>query len=592
MTQAKSKKSKLKTHWNLKLLYQSPTDPQIEADLKHYKEKRQAFAKKYQNQADYLTNEDQLLAALTDYQELLNQLNGARPLMYFHYLSSLKTGDQSAQAKLNKLTNQLTKAYNQLTFFPIKLGKIDPAYQEKFLKSDKLKPFHYLLERRFLLAKYDLKEEQEKILNLTDQTGQQMWVKGVEKSLHQKTVKFQGQELPLAAASCKIPELSTKPRRELHQKLLKKASQVTDFAEAELNAIITHKKISDELRGFKQPYQQTILANENNEQIILDLVDLITKNFNLAHRFYQVKAKLLKLDKLTYADRAAKLDSFNQKYSFDQTYQLIKKTFKQLDPQFSQILTSMTKQGQLDVFPKKGKVGGAFCSSSTNNPTYVLLNHTDDFNSATTMAHELGHALHSELSKTQPVIYQSYSASTAETASTFFEQLVFEQLIQDFSQEQKIVALHNQLQDDINTIFRQIALFNFELQLHQQVRKQGYLGAQQIGQLLNQHTQAYLGNIFKLTNQDGQFFILWPHLRYFFYTYTYAYGHLISKALVRKVKTQPEFIKKVVEFLQAGGSDTPENIFKKIGIEIAKPDFFKTGLAEVEAGISELEKLV
>ncbi len=580
------------TQWNLKLLYESPQDPQIKKDLKQYQQKRKEFAQKYKNRTDYLEDVDALLTALTEYEQLLEELNGARPLIYFHYLTSIKSHNEQAQAQLNKITTELTKAHNQLTFFPIKLGKIDQAYQDKFLSTDKLKKYHYLLKLRFQLAKYDLKEDQEKVINLVDQTSHQMWVKGVEKALNNKTVKFDGQDLPLSTASQNISELPKDKRRELHQKLLQKAAEAEDFAETELNAIITYKKTEDELREYQKPYEATVLASENDIETVENLVETITKSFDTAHQFYELKAQLLDLESLTYADRSAKINQFDKQYSFQEAYDLVYETFEKLDPEFSQILERMADNGQLDIFPRKGKVSGAFCSSSTNNPTYVLLNHTNDFNSVTTFAHEMGHAIHSELSKSQPVIYQSYSSSTAETASTFFEQFVFERLVEDFSEEQKIIALHNRLQDDINTIFRQIALFNFEQDLHAQVKQQGYLSSKQIGNLLNQHTQSYLGEIFDLTDLDGKFFIIWPHIRYFFYTYTYAYGHLISKSLIKQVKDNPQDISKLKQFLSAGGSNSPQNIFEDIGIDISQPQFFKQGLESVTQDLKRLRKLM
>jgi oligoendopeptidase F len=580
------------TNWNLKLLYESPQDPQIEKDLKMYDEKRKEFAQKYENRTDYLQDKDKLLIALTEYEQLLSDLNGARPLMYFHYLTSLESDNEQGQAQLNKITTQLTKAQNRLAFFPIKLGKIDPAFQDKFLSSQKLKKYHYLLQRRFLLAQYDLKEEQEKIINLMDQPSHQMWVKGVEKALNNKTVEYKGQKLPLSKASQNISELPTKDRRNLHTKLLTKCSEVQDFAETELNAIITYKQIEDELRGYQLPYEATVLSAENNLETVETLVETVTKAFDLSHQFYQLKAQLLELDELSYADRAAKIGSFDRKYKFEQAYNLTYETFQNLNPEFSQILKKMLNNGQLDVFPKKGKVSGAFCSSSINNPSFVLLNHTNDFNSVLTLAHEMGHAIHSELSKSQPVIYQSYSTSTAETASTFFEQFVFERLIQDFSQKEKIIALHNQLQQDINTVFRQIALFNFELDLHNQIREKGYLSAHRIAQLLNKHMQTYLGPLFKLNDLDGKSFIIWPHIRYFFYTYTYAFGHLVSKALVNQVKQKPQNIQKVKQFLAAGGSDTPQHILQAMDIDISQSNFFTQGLKVVKEDLEKLKMLI
>ncbi len=591
-TKKKSVKSKNPDQWNLQLLYSSPSDPQIETDLNTYKERRKSFAKKYEKQTAYLINEKQLLEALTEYEQLLNDLGGAKPLMYFHYLTAIDSANTKAQAHLNRITTQLTKAYNQLTFFPIKLGKIDPALQTKFLSSKSLTKYHYFLSKRFELAKYDLTEAEEKILNLTDQTSYQMWVEGVTKALNKLTVKWQNQHLPISEAVQKISELPTKERRLLHKKILQKISSISDFAENEINAIITHKTIEDELRGFSKPYHSRILSSENDPEIIELLVDTVSKNFDLAHKFYQLKAKLLKLPSLEYADRNAQIQEIKKKYSFTQAKKIVNETLQELSPEFSQIFQKMMTSGQIDIYPRKNKVGGAFCSSSINNPTYVLLNHVDDFNSVSTLSHEMGHAIHSELSKRQPVFYQSYSTSIAETASTFFEQFVFEKMVSQFSKKDKVIALHNKIQDDINTIFRQIALFNFEIELHQKITDRGFLDSQEIGKLLNHHMQSYLGPAVELNDLDGNFFILWSHIRSFFYTYTYAYGHLASKAMASQVKQNPHTIEKVIEFLSAGGNAKPKDILFKVGIDITQKDFFDQGIKTISSDLDLLEKMV
>jgi oligoendopeptidase F len=579
-------KAKYSVNWNLKLLYHSAADPQIKKDLKGYDEKRREFAEKYNKRTDFLSEEETLLDALTEYEQLLNDLGGIKPLMYFYYLTAVESGNTQAHAQFNKITTQLTKAYNQLAFFPLQIGKIDPAHQTRFLQSSALSRYHYFLKKRFELAKYDLTKEQEKILNLTDQTSYQMWVEGVEKAINQLTIPWEEKQLPIAEAAQRIAKLPTKKRRKLHQQLLRKLSKISDFAEAEINAVVTYKNISDELRGYKQPYSARILADQNDPETIHTLIEVVTQNFDLAHRFYQLKAKLLDLDELEYADRSAEINQIKKKYSFDEAIKLVGNTLQELDPQFDQIFRQMLDLGQIDVFPKKNKVNGAFCSSSTNNPTFILLNHTNDYNSVTTLAHEVGHAIHSELSKSQPVLYQSHSTSLAETASTFFEQLVSERLVKEFNQQEKIIVLHNKIQDDINTVFRQIALFNFELELHRKIKESGYLDHQQIGELLNHHMSEYLGPLFKLSQLDGNFYIVWSHIRNYFYTYAYAFGHLVSKALVQNVKNQPAYIEKVKQVLSAGCKATPREILLEAGVEVNQPEFFAQSIKAIKQNIS------
>jgi oligoendopeptidase F len=249
------------------------------------------------------------------------------------------------------------------------------------------------------------------------------------------------------------------------------------------------------------------------------------------------------------------------------------------------------KNGQIDVFPKKGKTGGAYCSSSTGLPTLVLLNHISSMNSVMTVAHEMGHAIHSELSKTQPEIYQGYSTAVAEVASTLFENFAFDEVFETLSDKEKIIALHDRINDDISTIFRQIACFNFELELHKEIRAKGFVPKEEMAKLMNKHISSYVGGVMKLKENDGYFFVNWGHIRRFFYVYSYAYGQIISKALYAEYKKDKNFISKIEEFLKSGGSKSPYEIFKSIGIDTSKPEFFEAGLKQIEEDIKMLEKL-
>ncbi len=581
----------MKTTWDFSLFYDSIDDGRIESDISHFEQRIFEFEKDWKEITDF-SKPQQLIHALNAYESVWIDGKGLKPLLFFHYHVAVDSSNTTIHAKLSLLMQRLTAAENRLLFFPLRLGKIAEKDQKKLLSDEQLKKYHYYLERTFLTAKHDLSEEEEKISNLLSLPSYALWTQGVEKALNSRTIHFEGTDIPLSEAQNKIPKLPTKQRRSLHIAVLQKAAEVGEFSESEINAIVTRKKLEDELRSFSKPYESRVISAQNEIETIERLVDVVTKAFPLAHKFYALKAKLLQLPHLSYADRAAQVGKIERSYTFDESYRIIRKTFDSLDPQFGNILERMVENGQIDVFPKKGKQGGAFCSHGTNTPTVVLLNHVNTFESVTTFAHEMGHAIHSELSKSQPVLYQDYSLATAETASTFFEHAVFEELIKDFKEEEKIIALHDKLTDDVNTIFRQIAVFNFELELHTQTREKGFISKEDIASLLNHHMMTYLGPKFKLTPLDGNFFIVWPHLRNFFYVYTYAFGQLVSQALYAHVREDKRFISKVTQFLKAGGSNTPENIFSSIGIDVQDPQFFQSGLETIEIEIEQLRKLV
>lgn len=582
--------AKIKTKWDLSIFYKSGTDPQIRKDVDSVKRATILFEKKYANVDDYLKDEDKLLIALKDYEKLLLQ-DGSKPIQYFYYRKDLNGRDLEAEANLNKLISELTEYENKILFFGLKLGKIEKSLQAKFLKSERLSKYHYLLKKTFEMSKYNLAEPEEKILNLKNLPSYGLWVNGVEKAISKKTVKFKGRQMSIGEAQYQVANCNTKDRRILRNKIAEEIKLVSDFAESELNAIVLNKKIGDELRGFKHPYSSTILGYENNEESILNLVSTVTKSFGISNRFYDIKKKLLKLNILEYCDRSAKIGKTKKKISFEQAYKILHPILKEADYEYADILDKMLSNGQIDVYPRLGKTGGAYASSSTNVPTVVLLNHTDDFKSLMTFAHEIGHAIHSELSKNQPVIYEGYVTPVAETASTFFEQMVFDTIFEKLSNKEKTIALHDKIQGDIETIFRQIAAFNFEVELHENIRAKGSLSVDDIGELHNKHMKSYLGSSVKMQKIDGLNFITWSHFRRFFYVYAYAYGQIISKALYEKFKKDRNFGDKIKEFLSAGGSKSPDDIFMDIGIDTTKPDFFNNALLSIDDDIRKLEKL-
>jgi oligoendopeptidase F len=203
----------------------------------------------------------------------------------------------------------------------------------------------------------------------------------------------------------------------------------------------------------------------------------------------------------------------------------------------------------------------------------------------------MGHAIHHEFSKSQPVIYEGCSTSTAEVASTLFESFLFYSQFEKLSKEEKIVALHDKIQDDVQTIFRQIACFNFELEMHNTIREKGNMSKEELASVMNKHMKSYLGKV-ELTEKDGYFFVGWPHIRYFFYVYSYAFGQLASKALYKKYQEDKTYIEKIKKFLSAGGSMSPEDIFKSIGVDVTKPDFFTKGIESIEEDIKLLKILI
>lgn len=583
--------AKIKTVWDFKLLYKSDTDPQIEKDLKAIEKAFISFEKKYKGK-NFISQVVKLKKALKDYERLEEVVNGFKPYWYFARRKDVQSDNALVAAKLSQYEQRIAVATNRTAFFRIELAKIKPKTQKVFLNNPLLTHYRYLLKVIFDESQYLLSEKEEQLANLLSQPAYSMWVNGQKKYQNGQTIRFKGKDLPLAEAVGMIPTLPKKDRRFLQVELNAVFKRISHFAEAEINAIYNLKKIMDERRGYPKPYSATVVNYENEEKTVEGLVEVVTKNLKISQRFYRLHAKLLGEKKITRAERAVPIGEIKRKFDFPETIAVVKEAFGKFGPRYPKLLEAYAENGQFDVFPKKGKVGGAYKSTAGRNPILILLNHEGSIRSVETLAHEMGHAYHSELTREkQSAIYQGYSTSTAEVASTFFEQLAMEELENKLDVKDRIILLHNKIKGDVNTIFVQIAFFNFELELHNRIRAEGQVAKEEIAKLMNKHFASCFGDAVELSEGDGYFFVYLSHIRRYFYVYSYAFGQLVSKALFEKWKEDKSYAKKIEQFLSAGGSDTPENIFKSIGIDVRDPQFFQTGLKAIEKDIAKLEKL-
>lgn len=588
----KQGKNIYKTEWNFKLLYKSDSDPQIEQDVVLAEKAAQKFEKKWKNKDSYTSDFSELKKSLKDYDVLIGMNEFSKPVLYFYLRQDIDSTNKKATSELTRLQSRLTAAQNKIIFYGLALGKISKENQKKILKDSEFKKYHYFLELIWKSAKYDLPEGEEKILNLMNEPASDMWSRGFDKVLSNQKVEHKGEIIPVAKAMDLVFSLETEERKLLQQKINQVMISISDFAESEINAVYTKKKIEDELRGYKKPYDTALLKYQNDEKTVMNLVDTVTKNFKLSHKFYALKAKILGLEKLDYAARGISIGKIQKEFNFETGCKILLESFEKVDSKYKDMFASYLKNGQIDVYPKVGKTGGAYCCSSLGISTFVLHNYTDSYRSVNTLAHEMGHAFHSELSKFQGPMYEDYTMSVAETASTLFENFVFDELFETLTDDEKIIALHDKINSSIATIFRQIACFNFENELHTLVREKGFASKEEIAKLMNKHMKAYLGPKFELTDEDGYYFVNWGHIRRFFYVYSYAYGELISSALYTEYKNDKKFLTKIEQFLSAGGSKSPYQIFKDIGIDTRKPDFFLSGIQKIEQEIKTLEKLV
>ncbi len=362
-------------------------------------------------------------------------------------------------------------------------------------------------------------------------------------------------------------------------------------AEHEINTVLQNKKIDDSLRNLPRPDASRHLDDDLESSVVDALVDAVSSRFSLVSKYYQLKARLFGVKRFAYYERNVPYiaGSSEKTYTYPEALALVRNVFTGLDPEFASILDSYINNKQIDAFPQKGKRAGAFCSDDlVSLPTYVLLNHSGALRDITVIAHEMGHAINSELMKKQHALNFGTLLSTAEVASTFMEDFVLREVEKSADDAVRLELMMSRLQDDVSTIFRQIACYRFEQELHQTFRTKGYLSHEVLGKLFSKHMTSYLG---EHAVRCENWWVYWRHIRTYFYNYSYASGLLISKAMQAKVKKDPKFILKVKEFLSAGTSDSPRNTFLNMGIDITDKTFWNQGLDEFERLLKETEAL-
>lgn len=582
---------KIKTKWDLKTLYyKNENDPQIEKDIQKAERVYIKFAKRYRD-LSFTKNDTVLLTALRDFEKLAGMPEVGKPGRYFSLRYVLNAKDDVAEKRSQLISNRLKKASNHILFFEIELGKLSQKKQKMLLADPQFTDFHYYLERVFLEAKHTLTEDEEKILRLKSDTSYGMWVAATDKIISNRTVKWKGEELAFNEALESLDQLTSKEKPKLWRTLMDEMQNIGEIAENEFTAVLNDAQIDDELRGYTKPYSATALAYEDTEKSIEALVDAVsTKGFALSRSFYKAKAKYHSKDSIHYAQKYDSIGA-TKHIPFNQAMEICRGVFYDVHSAYGEIFDAMLTNGQIDVYPQNGKRGGAFMSGAINLPTHVFLNHTDTFKSLETLAHEMGHAIHTERSKSQPVFYQDHSITTAETASTLFENLVFDAVYREATDHDKKVLLHDRITRDIATIQRQIACFNAELEMHQFVREQGAISSIELRDIMTKYLRAYLGKGVEVNNNDGYSYVYWSHLRYGFYVYTYAFGLLMSTIMADHYKEDPGYIQEIDRFLKAGKSDTVANIFASIGIDVTKPETFTRALKNQEADIAAFKKL-
>lgn len=585
--------------WDLSVLYSSDDDPAIERDLEEVEAVNKAFVEKWSGRDDYLRDSTALVEALEELDKIHRSYGtNGKPGYYFGLRQSQELGNPKLKAKGNKISEVGKRNANLRRFFPHKLGRVSAEQQEAFLRDPELKKYHRFLARLFERTKHFLSEGEEKVFSMLGPSAHGRWTEMLSSFVakEERTVLDEDGQPKLMTFS-EINGLLSNKNKKVRDSAGKAINDIlkclVDVAENEFNAILETAKVGNELRGYDRPDAPRHLKDDIDTEIVDALVATVSKRFETAHKFFALKAKLLGQKKLAYHERGVQFGDLAGEYSFEDAVTLVRKALSDVDEEFASIFQMFVDNGQIDVYPRKGKTGGAFCTFSlVDLPTFILLNHNNNLRDVTTLAHEVGHGINDELVRVaQPPTYAGTPLSTAEVASTFMEDFTLQELAKGASKERQLAILMMKLNDDIGTIFRQIAAYKFELEIHREYRNRGYLSKGEIGEMFQKHMSAYMGPAVEQSPGSENWWVAWHHFRRPFYVYSYSSGLLISKALQRKIKEDPSFVTQVKGFLSAGLSDSPKNIFSNMGIDITDKSFWRHGLAELEDLLAQAESL-
>jgi oligoendopeptidase F len=364
------------------------------------------------------------------------------------------------------------------------------------------------------------------------------------------------------------------------------------------NVIVADKASDDKRRGYPTWISARNLANEAPDEVVEALITAVTSNYDLVERHYNLKRALFGYDALYDYDRYAPLpiEAATREYTWEESRDIVLSAYHAFSPQMSEIAGSFFTNNWIHAPVLPNKRGGAFSSPTVPSAhPYVLVNFLGKPRDVMTLAHELGHGVHQWLGSQNQTYFNAYTPlTTAEMASVFGEMLVFTDMTnKEPDPAARLSMLANKLEDSFATVFRQIAMNRFEHVLHNARRSEGELSTERISQIWMETQKAMFRGSIDLRDDYG---IWWSYVGHFIgspgYVYAYAFGELLVLALFNLYqKRGAEFVPQYLEVLKAGGSDYPDRILAKAGVDLSDPAFWNEGLAALRTLVEQEEKL-
>jgi len=580
--------------WNLSDLFNGLTDPKIETTLDAAEKKVEAFVQNYRGKLADLSAAE-LLQAFKDEELLISPLYQLS--QFAHLNTAADTADETAKALEARVDEALSKISNQMVFFNLELAAMSDADFAKFDGAPELEDYKYPVYQTRKNAKYNLSEKEEQILILKSLTSSRANQKLYDEltSSFQFEFELDGEMQPMNGSQ--LRSLRMHPDKDVRRR----AMQVFFERYADNKLVITHLYntivkdfgLEQNLRGYKTPISIMNTHNDLEEEAVQALIDVTTESYRLVQRYYKIKANLLGLDDMTLADIYAPLPQSPKGYNFDDAKALVLDAFGSFDAEFQSFAKAIFDENRVDAPVTPTKRGGAFCSSSTPDlKPYVLLNFTGKLRDVSTMAHELGHAIHAMLGRNLNLSTFHAILPLAETASVFSEMVLTDYFLKrETDTAVKQALLTNKLEDIFATSHRQNMFSRFEMAAHDRING-GLQSSSDLCELYRSELKNMFGDAVNLTDEYSWEWSSIPHIfQVPFYVYAYNFGNLLVLALYQQYLEEGDaFIPKYKKFLSMGSSAKPTEIAALVGADISNPEFWRKSLKYIEHLIDELEE--
>ena len=583
----------LEAEWDLAPLVDGDEQAGVERQLQEATERATAFAAAHAGKLSELDPAG-LEAAMRELAEI-NELIG-RGGSYASLRFSTDTADPVRGALLQRVQESATAIETKLLFFELEWAALDDDKAEALLASPGLDFCRHYLRSARRYRPHLLSEPEEKLLAEKSIASQSAWSRLFGELVSALRVGLEDGEAPLDVALARLLD----PDREVRRKT---AEAVSEALEPGLrtrafiyNTLVYDKSVEDRLRSYPNWLASRNLSNEATDESVMALIEAVRSRYDIPQRWYRVKAKLLGVDRLADYDRSAPVLAENVTYSYAQARDLVLDTYHSFAPQAGAIAQRFFDDHWIDAPVRPHKRGGAFCAYTVPSVhPYVMLNFTARRRDVLTMAHELGHGLHAALAQPQGVFQQGTPLTLAETASVFGEALVFGRLLDAAEgDEQRLSLLAERIDGAIATVFRQIAMNRFEHLVHTRRRAEGELSVPHINESWVEAQAELFGDSVEITEGYHSW---WSYVPHFIntpgYVYAYAYGQLLALSVYQRYRSEGEsFVPRYLELLSSGGSRSPEELGAIVGIDLADPGFWDSGLALVEEQLAEAERVV